>query len=361
MIEFVNLKREFAEIGEEVSQAINGVQKSGLFVLGENVKKFEEEFSKYLGTKFGIGVNSCSDALFLSVKVLGISNGDEVITVSHTFLPTVDAITRNGAKPVFVDVDPCTFVMDASQIEAKISSRTKAIIPVHLYGHPVDMNPIIELARKHDLFVIEDVAQAHGSEYLGRKVGSIGDVGCFSFYPSKNLGAYGDGGMITTSDEELANKLRKMRNYGQSVKYFHDFVGINSRLDEIQAAVLRVKLQYLEEWNERRRKTAKLYSEFLTNPSVEKPVEREYAKHVYHLYVIKHKERDLLQKYLVQKDIQTLIHYPIPVHLQKAYGIPVRLPATETLCDHILSLPMDPWLLEREVETISNTINKFAE
>jgi dTDP-4-amino-4,6-dideoxygalactose transaminase len=360
LIEFVNLKREFAEIGEEVSQAINGVQKSGFFVLGENVKKFEEEFSKYLGAKFGIGVNSCSDALFLSVRALGISNGDEVITVSHTFIPTVDAITRNGAKPVFVDIDPRTFVMDASKLEAKISSRTKAIIPVHLYGHPVDMTPVIELAHKNDLFVIEDAAQAHGSEYLGRKVGSIGDVGCFSFYPSKNLGAYGDGGMITTSDEELANKLKKMRNYGQSIKYFHDLVGVNSRLDEIQAAILRVKLQYLDEWNERRRKTAKLYGELLTSPSVEKPVEQEYAKHVYHLYVIKHKKRDLLQKYLSQKDVQTLIHYPIPVHMQKAYGINAKLAVTENICGKILSLPMDPWIREDEVKTIANAINEFS-
>jgi dTDP-4-amino-4,6-dideoxygalactose transaminase len=360
MIEFVNLKREFEEIGEETFQAISSVQKSGFFVLGENVSKFEEEFSKYLGVKFGIGVNSCSDALFMSVRALGISNGDEVITVSHTFIPTVDAITRNGAKPVFVDIDPHTFCMDVSQIESKISSKTKAIIPVHLYGHPVDMMPVIELAKKYNLFVIEDAAQAHGTEYFGNKVGSIGNVGCFSFYPSKNLGAYGDGGMITTSDEELANKLRKMRNYGQSVKYYHDFVGVNSRLDEIQAAILRVKLQHLDEWNERRRKAAKLYDEVLTNPSIEKPIEKKYAKHVYHLYVIKNKKRDLLQGYLKQKDIQTLIHYPIPVHKQKAYGIDQKLMATENICGKILSLPMDPWLREDEVKTIADAVNNFS-
>jgi dTDP-4-amino-4,6-dideoxygalactose transaminase len=353
MIPFVNFEREYAEIGEEVSHAIQRVLKSGWFILGEEVEKFEEEFSKYCGTRFGIGVNSGSDALYLAVKAVGISNGDEVITVSHTMISTVDAIARNGATPVFVDIEPDTYVMNVSQIKAKITSRTRAIIPVHLYGHPADMDLLMEIADKHNLYIIEDACQAHGTEYLNRKVGSIGDIGCFSFYPTKNLGAYGDGGMLVTNSEELADKLRKMRNYGQSKKYYHDFLGVNSRLDEIQAAVLRAKLRHLDEWNEKRRKLAKLYNELLGNTDVITPVEKEYAKHVYHLYVIKHKERDKLQQHLLKKEVQTLMHYPIPVHMQKAYMKPDKLPITEKICKEILSLPINPWLKEEEVETVS--------
>ena len=329
MIAFIDFKREFSEIGDKIADAMIAVQKSGQFILSENVEQFEKEFSMYIGAKFGIGVNSGSDALYLVVKALGISKGDEVITVSHTMSATVDAITRNGATPIFVDVEPDTFDMDVSKIEAKISEKTRAIIPVHLYGHPVNMAPLLKIAQENNLQVIEDACQAHGSEYCGKLVGSIGDVGCFSFYPSKNLGGYGDGGMITTSNRELAEKLAKMRNYGQSSRYVHDFQGVNSRLDEIQAAILRVKLRKLDEWNERRRKNAKLYNELLSGTHVTIPREREYAKHVYHLYVITSKERNMLQKYLMKKEIQTLIHYPIPVHKQKAYAIKANLPVTE--------------------------------
>ena len=360
LIEFLNLKREFTEIGKEISQAIEDVQKKGLFVLGEKVQEFEEEFSKYIGAKFGIGVNSGSDALYLAVRALGISAGDEVITVSHTFLPTVDAISRNGAKPVFVDVDPQTYLMDPSKIESHLSKKTRAIIPVHLYGHPVDMAPVLKIARENHLYVIEDAAQAHGTEYMNKKVGSLGDIGCFSFYPSKNLGAYGDGGMMTTNNEALADKLRKMRCYGQSSKYYHDFVGVNSRLDEIQAAVLLIKLQYLDEWNEKRREIAWLYNEFLDHGNVITPVERAYARHVFHLFVIMHNQRDKLQQYLTKKGIQTLIHYPIPVHMQKAYSVSAKVPITEEICSKILSLPIYPWLYEDEVKEISKHINEFG-
>lgn len=292
----------------------------------------------------------------MAVKALGLSNGDEAITVSHTMISTVDSISRNGATPVFADIDPDTYLIDTSKIETKISNKTRAIIPVHLYGHPVDMKPILEIAERHNLFVIEDACQAHGAEYERAKVGGIGHIGCFSFYPTKNLGAYGDAGMIVTNNEELANKLRKMRNYGQYQKYYHDFVGVNSRLDEIQAAILRVKLRYLDDWNERRRKLAKLYSDLLKNTEVITPIEKEYAKHVYHLYVVRHKERDKIQQYLLNHGIQTLIHYPIPVHFQKAYPISERLPVTEKICGEILSLPMNPWLKETDVETISETV-----
>jgi dTDP-4-amino-4,6-dideoxygalactose transaminase len=359
MISFVNFEREYVEIGEEVSQAIQRVLRSGWFILGEEVEKFEEEFSKYVGTRFGIGVNSGSDALYLAVKALGISNGDEVITVSHTMISTVDAITRNGAKPVFVDVEPRTYVMKVSQIKNKISNRTRAIIPVHLYGHPVDMDPLMEIADKHNLYVIEDACQAHGADYKSRKVGSIGDVGCFSFYPTKNLGAYGDGGMVVTNDKEVAENLRKSRNYGQSKRYYHDFIGVNSRLDEIQAAILRVKLQYLDGWNDKRRKIAKLYDKILENTEVTVPIEREYVKHAYHLYVIRHKKRDKLQQYLLKNGIQTLVHYPIPVHLQKAYPNSNGLPMTERVCKEVLSLPIYPFLKEEEIEATSRYIREY--
>ena len=359
MINMNDFKREYSAIEKEVMPEIRRVLESGWYILGDELNKFEQEYSKYVGGKYGVGVNSGSDALYLSIKASGISQGDEVITVAHTMISTVDAISRNGAKPVFVDVDPLTYVMDASKIEAKISKKTKAILPVHLYGHPVDMDPITEIAKKYGLYVIEDACQAHGAEYKRAKVGGISHIGCFSFYPTKNLGAYGDAGMIITNDEELANTLKKMRNYGQSKKYYHDFVGVNSRLDEIQAAILRIKLRYLDQWNEKRRKLAKIYDDLLDNPNLVKPIEREYAKHVYHLYVIRHKERDTLQSYLLNHGIQTLIHYPIPIHLQEAYKTSDKLAVTERICGEILSLPISPWLKEREVEQISESLKQY--
>ena len=359
MISMNDFKREYMAINKEVMPAIRRVLKSGWYVLGDEGNKFELEFSKYIGSKFGVGVNSGSDALYLAVKALGVSQGDEVITVAHTMISSVDAITRNGAKPVFVDVDPSTYVMDPTRVEAKISKKTKAILPVHLYGHPVDMDPLTELANKYGLYVVEDACQAHGSKYKGTVVGNIGDIGCFSFYPTKNLGAYGDAGMITTNNEEIANNLRKMRNYGQSRKYYHDFVGVNSRLDEMQAAILRIKLRHLDEWNEKRRNLARLYDSLLKNTNLITPIEREYAKHVYHLYVIRDKRRNELQQYLLNQGIQTLIHYPIPIHLQEAYKTNDKLPVTEKICGEILSLPIYPWLKESEVEQISESITQF--
>jgi len=361
MIPFIDLKREYAEIGEELTQAVQRVLKSGWFILGEEVKKFEEEFSKYIGVKYGVGVNSGSDALFLALKALGIGKGDEVITVSHTFISTVDAIVRNGAEPVFVDIEPDTYCIDATKIEEAITNKTKAILPVHLYGHPADMDQIMEIAKKYNLFVIEDACQAHGAEYKGKKVGSIGDLSCFSFYPVKNLGACGDGGMIVTNNEEIAEKLKMLRNYGQSEKYYHDFIGINSRLDEIQAAILRVKLKHLAEWNERRRKVAKLYNELLGDSEIVTPIEKEYAKHVYHLYVTRCKDRDKLQQYLSEREVQTMIHYPIPVHKQKAHlelELDNQLPITEKICNEILSLPMHPFMHIDEVSSIAEVIKK---
>jgi len=275
----------------------------------------------------------------------------------------VDAIVRNGAEPVFVDIEPETYCIDVTKIESKITEKTKAIIPVHLYGHPADMDKIMEIARKYNLFVIEDVCQAHGAEYKGKKVGSIGDIGCFSFYPTKNIGAYGDSGMIVTNKEELANRLKMMRNYGSSKKYYHEFVGVNSRLDEIQAAVLRVKLKYLDKWNERRRKIAKVYNKLLKDSELIIPIEKKYAKHVNYLYVIRCKERDKLQKYLLDNGIQTMIHYPVPVHKQNAYlnlGLNVHLPITEKICDEILSLPIFSEMENEEIEQVVNYIKYFG-
>ncbi|WP_048091861.1 aminotransferase class I/II-fold pyridoxal phosphate-dependent enzyme [Geoglobus acetivorans] len=364
MIQFVDLRKEYQEIKEETDQAIQRVLERGWFILGKELETFEKEFSSYIGVKHAIGVNSGSDALYLAIKALGIGPGDEVITVSHTFISTVDAIVRNSARPVFVDIGPETYTIDVPQIEKAITDRTKAILPVHIYGHPANIDPIIEIAEEYGLYVIEDASQAHGAEYKGRKVGSIGHVACFSFYPTKNLGAYGDAGAIVTNDDELAEKLRMMRNYGSSKKYYHEFIGVNSRLDEIQAAILRVKLRHLDEWNERRRKIAEMYNELLENSDVITPVEKEWAKHVYHLYVIRHKDRDKLQQYLLENGIKTQIHYPVPVHLQKAYldlGIRVKLPVTERISREVLSLPMFTHLTYYEIKNIAKVMRDASD
>ncbi len=351
-IPFFNAKREHAEILPELFKAVERVYDSGRFVLGDEGAALETEFSSYIGAKYGIGVNSGSDALFLALKALGIDENSEVITVSHTFVSTVDSIVRCGAKPVFVDVEPETFCIDTAKIEEKITERTKAILPVHLYGHPADLNEVLTIAKQNDLSVVEDACQAHGAEYKGRKVGSFGNAGCFSFYPVKNLGACGDGGMVTTNDSSLAERIKLLRNYGQSRKYYHEVVGINSRLDELQAAILRVKLSRLDEGNEKRRRLAALYNELLERADVELPSERRYAKHVYHLFVIRLARRDNCQRLLQKSGIQTQIHYPIPVHKQKAYESfhsTKDLAVTQMICSEILSLPLYPSLSDEEV------------
>jgi len=360
-VPFVDLKRQYDSIKDEVNTKINEVLQNTHFILGENSDAFEKEFANYCGVKYGVGVASGSDALTLNLKALGVNKGDEVITVPNTFIATVDAISRNGAKPVFVDIDPETYNIDVAEIEEKITDKTKAIIPVHLYGQPADMDEIIKIAKKYDLKIIEDACQAHGAEYKGKKVGSLSDVGCFSFYPAKNLGAYGDGGMVVTNNEQIAERIKMLRNYGQSKKYYHDFIGYNSRLDEIQAAVLRVKLRYLDEWNDKRREHAKLYNDLLENVSgIETPTEKEFVKHVYHLYVIRCKNRNELQNYLSSKGVSTGIHYPIPVHLQKAYKhLEYKegdFPITEKYAKEILSLPMFPELTDEEIEVVVGLI-----
>jgi dTDP-4-amino-4,6-dideoxygalactose transaminase len=358
-IPFFNLKREHAEIQQEISEAVERVCDSGWFVLGDEVAAFEREFSRYVGAKYGIGVNSGSDALFLALKALGIDENSEVITVSHTFVSTVDSVVRCGAKPVFVDVEPDTYCIDTAKIEEKITERTKAILPVHLYGHPAHVDQVLEIAKQYSLAVVEDACQAHGAEYNRKKVGSLGDAGCFSFYPVKNIGAYGDGGMVTTNDRSLAERVRALRNYGQSEKYHHDLIGINSRLDELQAAVLRVKLPRLDEWNQKRRRIAQLYKEILEQTDVVLPTERTYANHVYHLFVIRLAARDNCQRFLRKSGIQTQIHYPIPVHKQKAYAAfeDVKdLSVAQTICGEILSLPLYPSLTDEEVAYVGGVI-----
>jgi dTDP-4-amino-4,6-dideoxygalactose transaminase len=362
-VKLVDLQREYSVIRREVMSRIEAVLERQMFVLGDELSRFEEEFSRYLGTKYTVGVNSGSDALLLAIKALGIEQGDEVLTVSHTFISTADAITRNRARAVFVDIDPDTYTMDVSQVDKLVGDRTKAILPVHLYGHPADMGPLTEVARKHGLHVVEDASQAHGAKYKGTNVGGMGDLGCFSFYPSKNLGAYGDCGAIVTNDEELAERLRLLRNYGQPAKYYHETIGVNSRMDEIQAAILSAKLGHLDEWNERRRRMAKMYNDLLSGASVSTPVERDYARHVYYVYVARCNRRAELQHHLSAKGIQTQIHYPVPIHKQKAYSTlsaGVSLPVTERVSREILSLPMHPWLRKNEVEYVAKAIRDFS-
>jgi len=359
MIPFVDLKAQYDSIKDEIDKAMQKVLSNTSFIMGEELKKFELEFAQFCNAKYAIGVANGSDALILALLACGIGEGDEVITVPHTFIATTEAISNVGGKVVFVDIDPKTYTIDVLKIEEKITEKTKAIIPVHLYGQPADMDPIIRLAKKYNLKIIEDAAQAHGAEYKSEKVGSIGDVGCFSFYPSKNLGAYGDAGMAVTNNEGIAEKIKLLRNHGRiTKKYEHDVEGYSSRLDNLQAAILRVKLKHLNEWNENRRENAQKYNELLNNiAGIITPYEAEYAKHVYHLYVIRVvKERDKLREELESKNIATGIHYPIPLHLQPAYiylGYKERdFPVTEKASQEILSLPMFAELTNGQIEEI---------
>ena len=347
MIPLVDLKAQYRAIKPEVSDAIDRVLESGHFVLGPEVAGFEREFAAYTRTPHAIGVNTGTSALHLSLLALGIGPGDEVITVPFTFVATVAAIGYSGARPVFVDVDPVSYTMDPSRLEAAISPRTRAIVPVHLYGQPADMRPIMEVAERHGLPVVEDACQAHGAEYQGTRAGSIGDLGCFSFYPGKNLGAYGEGGAITTWDAELARRVRLLRDWGAEQKYAHLVKGYNYRLDELQAAVLRVKLRHLEGWTEDRRAHARHYGELL-GEAFGTPAEMPYARHVYHVYSVRVDDRDAVIRSLREAGVQTGVHYPVPVHLQPAWAeLGYRagdFPASERAAAEVLSLPLYPEL-----------------
>lgn len=363
LIPMNDFKLQYLSIKDEIDEAILRVLESGRYILGENVKAFEKEFANYCGVKYTVGVGNGLEALHLAMLACGIGDGDEVITVANTAVATALAVSMTGAKPVFADIDPQTYGMDVSDAQRRITNRTKAILPVHLFGHPVAMDSLIATATRKGLFVIEDACQAHGAEYKGKKVGTIGNVGCFSFYPTKNLGALGDAGMVTTNDRQVAEKTSVLRNYGQKTRYVHLTKGLNSRLDEIQAAILRVKLRHLEEWNKKRREHAKLYTTMLQETNVVCPTEKDYAKHVYHLYVVRSRKRNQLQRSLEKKNVTTLIHYPIPVHLQKAYedlgwkrG---TLPRTERAADEILSLPIYPELKKEQIEKVTDSIRTF--
>lgn len=361
-IPFVDLTRQYKTIKKEIDEAYREVMKKGEFVLGSEVEKFENEFAKYLGIKYCLTVDSGTAALELALAALSINKDDEVIVPANSFIATALAASKLFAKPVLVDCQPDSFNLDPYKIEEKITKKTKVIIPVHLYGQTADMKPILNLAKKYKLWVIEDAAQAHGSLYKNKKAGTLGDLGCFSFYPAKNLGAYGDGGCVVTNNSDLAERLRLLRNYGQTQKYHHLIKGGNHRLDNLQAAFLRVKLKYLDKWNQRRREIAKIYDEGLRQV-VEVPGEMDYVYHIYHLYVIKAKDRDNLQKFLDQNGIQTLIHYPIPIHLQPAYQelglVKGSYPVAEKQSCEILSLPMFPELTKEEMRFIVKMIVKY--
>jgi len=360
MIPYLDLRAQYHSIKQEIDSAIAGVLESSQFILGGEVAAFEQEFAEYCGAAHAIGVNSGTSALQLALLAAGIGPGDEVITVPFTFVATVAAIQYVGARPVFVDIDPVTFTMDVGQLEQAITNRTKALLPVHLYGHPADLDPIMGLARHYGLAVIEDAAQAHGALYKGMRAGSMGDLGCFSFYPGKNLGAYGEGGMVVTRNAEYANTIRMLRDWGQARRYYHDLQGFNYRMDGIQGAILRVKLRYLEQWTEARRARAAMYSTLLAGADVTPPVEMPYARHVYHVYAIRSAARDELARDLKANGIQTGIHYPIPVHLQKAYADPRygrgRFPNAERAALEVLSLPIYPELTGGQVEFVCETI-----
>lgn len=364
MIPFVDLKAQYASIKTEVNAAIQGILDSCQFTLGSEVAAFEQEFAAYSQAAYGVGVNTGTSALHLALLAANIGPGDEVITVPFTFVATVSAIHYTGAKAVFVDIDPNTFTMDTTQIEAAITEKTKAILPVHLYGQPADMDPILAIAKKHNLVVIEDAAQAHGAEYKGRRAGSMGDMGCFSFYPGKNLGAYGEGGMVTSSNPEYVRTIRMLRDWGAEKKYHHVLKGYNFRLEGIQGAVLRVKLKYLEGWTEARRAAAGRYDHLLAGSGVPTPVQMPYARHVYHVYAIRTKERAAWQQALQEQGIQTGIHYPIPVHLLPAFADlgyrAGQFPHAEKAANEVLSLPMFPELTEAQTAEVCRAVRELA-
>jgi dTDP-4-amino-4,6-dideoxygalactose transaminase len=360
-VPFGDLKVHYKSIKEKIDSAVQRVLESGYYILGPELQTFEANFAGYLGSKYAVGCASGTEAIYLALVAAGVKHGDEVIVVAHTAVPTINAISMTGAEPVFVDIDPHTYIMDVSLVEKKITKKTKAIVPVHLYGQMVEMEPLLKLAATKGIPVIEDVAQATGATYKSSKAGTLGEFGAFSFYPSKNLGAFGDGGAVCTNTKEGYDRLLHLRNYGQSKRYYHDEIGINSRLDEIQAAILAVQLPFVFEWNERRRQIAARYTAGLKD-IVATP--QAINHHVFHLYVIQTGDRDGMQKYLSEKAIGTLIHYPVPAHLQKAYSYlgykPGDLPVTEFVTKRILSLPMFPQLTDEQVDLVIDEVRNYV-
>lgn len=364
MIPIIDLKAQYQSIKGEIGPAVAGVLESCQFALGSEVAAFEQEFTAYCSAQSGIAVNSGTSALHLSLLAAGVGPGDEVITVPFTFVATVAAVCYTGARPVFVDIEPRSYTLNASQLEGAITARTKAVIPVHLYGQAADMDPIMEVAGRHGLVVIEDTAQAHGGEYKGRRLGSIGDLGCFSFYPSKNLGACGEGGMVVTNNPDYARTIRMLRDWGQDRKYHHSLKGFNYRMDGLQGAILRVKLRHLEAWNETRRAHAAKYNGLLAGAGVQTPEAMPYARHVYYVYSVRTQRRDALQQALQAAGIQTAIHYPIPVHLQPAHAdlgyCAGDFPCSESAAAEVLSLPMYAELTDGQIKTVADAVRRSA-
>lgn len=362
VVPFVDLKAQYQTIRDEVRSEVDNVFESTQFILGDAVEKFERDFAAYLGAKHVVGVGSGLDALRLALEAAGVGAGDEVIIPANTFIATALGVSATGAKPVLVDCREDTYQIDPELIEQAITPRTKVIMPVHLYGQSADIAAIIEIARNHKLEIIEDAAQAHGTRFLGQRCGTFGLAGCFSFYPGKNLGAYGDGGAIATNDDDFARKLNSLRNYGQKQKYVHVEKGTNSRLDTVQAAILNVKLRHLDDWNAARRAHAAMYSDSLGDQFIV-PALDPRSEHIFHLYVVRTRNRDELQKHLGSVGIQTGIHYPIPIHLQEAYhdlGLGKgSFPVTEKLADEIVSLPMYAELTHQQTEVVLEALSSF--
>lgn len=361
-IPMVDLGAQFKAIENEIKEKINEIIGSTRFILGPNLDALEKEVASYHGIPYGVGLASGTDALHLSLRALGIGRGDEVITTPFTFIATAEAISYTGAKPIFVDIDPITFNIDPSRVEERITDKTKAILPVHLFGHPADIDPIISIAKRYNLKVIEDSAQAFGAVYKGKKVSTFGDTGCFSFYPSKNLGCYGDGGMLITGNNEVAERTRSLRNHGSMELYHHSEIGFNSRLDELQAGILRIKLQRIDEYNRKRREKALIYKERLKGIPLILPEERPEAYHVYNQFTIRSNKRDIIMKALREKSIASVIYYPLPLHLQAVYqnlGHKENdFPESENASREVLSLPIYPELIEEQIDEICGIIRK---
>lgn len=362
-VPFVDLRAQYASIKGEIAPAIDEVLESAAFIMGPQIARFEREYASYIGTRHCVGVESGTAALKLALQALGINSGDEVVIPANTFIASAEAITATGATPVLVDMDDA-YLMDASALEAAITPRTKALMPVHLYGQVVPMEPILEVARRHGLRVVEDASQAHGARWQGRRAGSIGDVGCFSFYPAKNLGCYGDGGALVTGDDALAERVRLLQDFGQKKKYVHSIKGDNCRLDSIQAAVLSVKLPHLDAWNDARRAHARRYDERLGELGFPVPKRHSDEAHVYHLYVTEVPGRDAVRERLTERGVHSGIHYPIPIHLQPAYSelahLKGRFPLTEVAAEGILSLPMFPEMTEAQIDYVVDTLHAVA-
>ncbi len=363
-IPLVDLKAQYQAIKPEIDAAMQRVVANTQFILGKEVAEFEKNFAAYCRVRHCVGTDSGTAALHLALILCGIKPGDEVITTTHTFVATAEVISLIGARPVFVDIDPRTYNIDPNAIERAITPRTRAIIPVHLYGQPAEMEPILDIARRHNLRVIEDAAQAHGAEYRGRRAGSMGDIACFSFYPGKNLGAYGDAGALVTNDDDLAARARMLRDHGRKEKYAHQIVGYGYRLDALQAAILGAKLPHLDAWNARRREIADYYTELFSNIDLVLPYVPTHIKPVYHLYVVRARNRDALQKHLKARGIETGIHYPIPLHLQPVYKNlgykPGDFPHTEKAANEVLSLPMYPELTEAQINQVVEAVKDFG-